>query len=75
MRYDTALEQLFEAQGDYFDRPASDLTASEIRAKLVSLASDFLASEKIKKLGELLTIKETPNGGIGVTDDLKYNGK
>jgi len=50
------------------------MTPLEIRASLVALGSEFIPSSKVKQLEDLLTIKGTPNGGIGVTDDLKYNG-
>jgi len=66
---------LFEKQGDYYDGPTSTLTPLQIRASLIALASQFLSGHKMKELEELLTIKGTPNGGISVTDDLKYNVK
>jgi hypothetical protein len=34
----------------------------------------YVGDNKEQQVEELLTLKATPNGGIGVTDDLKYNG-
>ncbi|KAF8530901.1 hypothetical protein JB92DRAFT_2803972 [Gautieria morchelliformis] len=66
---------LFETQTDYFDRPASTMTPLQIREKLVELASHHISKSDVGKMVELLKLKSTPNGGIGVTDDLKYNIK
>jgi hypothetical protein len=67
--------QLFETQTDYFDRPASTMTPLQIRDKLTELASHHVSKSDVAKVAELLKVKSTPNGGIGVTDDLKYNGQ
>ncbi|CAE6385587.1 unnamed protein product [Rhizoctonia solani] len=69
--YDYAIE-LFKAQTEFFDIPTSTLTPLQIREKLVSLVPDGIDR---KAVGELLELKSTPNGGVGVTDDLKYNIK
>jgi len=66
---------LFERQTDYFDHESSTMTPLQIREKLVELASHHIPKGKIEELQQLLKIKPTPNGGIGVTDDLKYNVK
>ncbi|KAI0698575.1 hypothetical protein BC835DRAFT_642614 [Cytidiella melzeri] len=64
---------LFKAQGEYFDIPTSDMTPKQIRQKLAELAASFIG-EKDTFL-DLLTLKSTPNGGVAVTDDLKYTIK
>ncbi|KAH9938097.1 thioredoxin-like protein [Fomitopsis serialis] len=56
---------LFKQQGEYFDIPTSNLTPVQIRAKLAELVSQT----------DLLALKSTPNGGVDVTDDLKYTIK
>jgi len=66
---------LMKKQTDFFDIPASKLTPLQIRAKLVSLASEVIGQEKAEVMADLLTLKGTPNGGVAVTDDLKYNIK
>ena len=47
----------------------------QIREKLVELASHHISKSNVGKLTELLKLKSTPNGGIAVTDDLKYNSQ
>ncbi|KAH7339717.1 hypothetical protein B0J17DRAFT_656502 [Rhizoctonia solani] len=69
--YDYAIE-LFKAQEQFFDIPVSTLTPIQIREKLVSIAPE--GTDK-KAVADLLEHKSTPNGGVGVTDDLKYNIK
>ncbi|KAI0773362.1 hypothetical protein BC629DRAFT_1595134 [Irpex lacteus] len=66
---------LFKAQGDYFDIPTSDLTPKQIRQKLADLAAPFTGNDKKDVFLDLLTLKSSPNGGIAVTDDLKYTIK
>ncbi|GJJ07213.1 hypothetical protein Clacol_001413 [Clathrus columnatus] len=66
---------LFEHQEEYYDIPSSKLTALEIRAKLVELASKHVPANKVPLLEDLLAFKTTPNGGTGVTDNLKYNSE
>jgi len=63
---------LFKAQEGFFDIPASSLTPIQIREKLVALAP---AGVDKSAVADLLVHKTTPNGGVGVTDDLKYNIK
>ncbi|QRV93828.1 thioredoxin [Ceratobasidium sp. AG-Ba] len=63
---------LFKEQQAFFDIPASSLTPTQIREKLVALAPSGVDKSKVQ---DLLTHKTTPNGGVDVTDDLKYNIK
>jgi hypothetical protein len=51
------------------------MTPLEIREKLIELASHHISKSNVGKLAELLKLKGTPNGGIAVTDDLKYNSQ
>ena len=51
------------------------MTPVQIREKLVDLALPIVGKEKKGELLDLLTYKTTPNGGVAVTDDLKYNGE
>lgn len=64
--------QLFDVQGEYFDIPTSTLTPVQIRAKLAALAAGVIGESKATEFRDLLTLKSTPNGGVAVTDDLKY---
>lgn len=64
--------QLFKNQNDFFDIPTSNLTPVQIREKLVALALPITGSESKNALHDLLALKSTPNGGVAVTDDLKY---
>lgn len=64
--------QLFEAQQEYFDIPASKLTAVQIREKLAKLSATVLDEEQAAKVNDLLLLKSTPNGGTAVTEELKY---
>ncbi|KAG7095921.1 hypothetical protein E1B28_006605 [Marasmius oreades] len=66
---------LFKRQGEYFDIPTSTLTPLQIRAKLAKLATDVVGSQLSDELSELLKLKSSPNGGVDVTDDLKYTVK
>ncbi|KAH7101104.1 hypothetical protein BKA62DRAFT_743471 [Auriculariales sp. MPI-PUGE-AT-0066] len=63
---------LFNAQDDYFDIPTNDLTPSQIREKLATLAASVIGADKKAAVLDLLTLKGSPNGGNAVTDDLKY---
>ncbi|PSR73409.1 hypothetical protein PHLCEN_2v10701 [Hermanssonia centrifuga] len=65
---------LFDHQDDYFDQPTSKLTPDAIRNKLADLAVNALVIGKDDRQGflDLLTPSSTPNGGVAVTDDLKY---
>ncbi|KAG8753292.1 hypothetical protein FRC12_011593 [Ceratobasidium sp. 428] len=64
--------QVFKNQETFFDIPASTLTPTQIREKLVALVPEGVDKSKV---ADLLTHKTTPNGGVDVTDDLKYNIK
>jgi protein-disulfide isomerase len=66
---------LFENQGQYFDIPTSTLTPIQIREKLAQLAANYIPSNKVDEFKELLKLKSSPNGGVAVTDDLKYTIK
>ncbi|CED85619.1 Thioredoxin-like fold [Phaffia rhodozyma] len=67
---------LFENQTAFFDIPSSGLTVVQIREKLQDLAGKVLSNPSQKsQILELITPKTTPNGGVSVTDDLKYNIK
>jgi len=68
---------LFKKQEDFFDRPVADLTPAQIREKLVALANEIPSIDKAKipEIKDALTYKGSPNGGIAVTDDLKWNIK
>ena len=50
----------------------ANLTVVQIREKLIDLALPIVGSDKKAELTDLLTFKTTPNGGVAVTDDLKY---
>ncbi|KAF7291373.1 hypothetical protein MIND_01281800 [Mycena indigotica] len=66
---------LFARQGEYFDAPTEKLTRADIRAKLAALVAEVDQSAA-DGVTQLLTLKTTsPNGGNGVTDDLKYTIK
>ncbi|KZT62109.1 hypothetical protein CALCODRAFT_490277 [Calocera cornea HHB12733] len=67
--------QFFKHQTEFYDIPASKLTPTQIRAALVSLATEVIGQEKGAEMADLLVHKTTPNGGTAVTDDLKYNIK
>ncbi|KAF7789365.1 hypothetical protein EIP86_000309 [Pleurotus ostreatoroseus] len=66
---------LFEKQDDFFDIPTSDLTVKQIRAKLADLAASVIGADKREAVLDLLKNKTSPNGGVDVTDDLKYTIK
>ncbi|CAE7077269.1 unnamed protein product [Rhizoctonia solani] len=69
--YDYAFS-LFNAQSEFFDIPTSTLTPLQIREKLVALAPEGVNKTAV---AGLLELKSPPNGGVDVTDDLKYNVK
>ncbi|CAE6499529.1 unnamed protein product [Rhizoctonia solani] len=69
--YDYAIE-LFKVQDQFFDIPTSTLTPLQIREKLVAIVPEGIDKQAV---AGLLELKSTPNGGTGVTDDLKYNIK
>ncbi|KAF9462067.1 hypothetical protein BDZ94DRAFT_1220615 [Collybia nuda] len=66
---------LFKNQDDYFDIPTSTLTPLQIRENLAQLASEIIPPEAVNEFRELLKLKGSPNGGVAVTDDLKYTIK
>ncbi|THH28422.1 hypothetical protein EUX98_g5767 [Antrodiella citrinella] len=66
---------LFKVQGEYFDIPTSSLTPSQIRDKLANLAGTVIGADKAPDVRDLLTNKTSPNGGVSVSDDLKYTIK
>ncbi|KAH8827726.1 hypothetical protein DL96DRAFT_1600088 [Flagelloscypha sp. PMI_526] len=66
---------LFKVQGEYFDIPTSTLSPIQIRAKLADLAATVIPADKVEAFKDLLLNKTTPNGGVAVTDDLKYTIK
>ncbi|KAI9447933.1 hypothetical protein H4582DRAFT_2107371 [Lactarius indigo] len=59
---------LLQRQGEYYDIPTSSLSPIQIREKLASLFAET-------GFKELLKLKSTPNGGVSVTDELKYTIK
>ncbi|KAG1735455.1 hypothetical protein EDB19DRAFT_1854086 [Suillus lakei] len=66
---------LFKQQAEFFDGPSSTMTPLQIREKLASIAAQVINEEQVAMFKDLLKLKPTPNGGIGVTDDLKYTIK
>ncbi|EIM85688.1 uncharacterized protein STEHIDRAFT_81225 [Stereum hirsutum FP-91666 SS1] len=67
--------RLFERQEEFFDIPASTLTPLQIREKLAALAAEVIPADKVDAFKEALKLKSSPNGGVAVTDDLKYTIK
>ncbi|KAF9450180.1 hypothetical protein P691DRAFT_726606 [Macrolepiota fuliginosa MF-IS2] len=67
--------QLFDNQEDYYDIPTLDLTPRQIRAKLADLAAKVIPPKAVEHFQDILTPKGHLNGGVAVTDDLKYNIK
>jgi len=66
---------LMKNQKDYFDIPSSQRTTIETREKLAELAAPIIGHDNVGVFKDLLKYKSTPNGGNGVTDDLKYTIK
>jgi len=64
--------ELFKHQQEYFDIPASSLSPLQVRQKLAELASTVIPADAVDRFKALLTLQGTPNGGVQVTDDLKY---
>jgi hypothetical protein len=64
--------QLFKNQGDFFDIPASTLTPVQIRERLANIAAEVIPFNDVDEFKDLLELKGSPNGGVAVTDDLKY---
>lgn len=60
-------------QEAFYDIPTSTLSPIQIRERLAQVAQELpLPSNKLDEFKELLKNKSTPNGGVSVTDDLKY---
>jgi hypothetical protein len=67
---------LLERQEEYYDIPTSNLTPLQIREKLASLyAESGVSGDQVETFKDLLRNKSTPNGGVPVTDELKYTSK
>jgi len=68
---------LLKRQEEFFDRPTADLTPTQIRQKLVDLAGEVSTINKsqLPQILDLLTYKSSPNGGVEVTNDLKFHVK
>lgn len=65
-----------QKQEDYFDKAVANQTPTQIRESLIKLAeTSGVESSKIPELRDLLTYKTTPNGGVAVTDDVKWFSK
>jgi len=68
--------RLLQRQAEYYDIPSSTLTPLQIRENLASLyAETGVTSDQVEAFRDLLRNKSTPNGGVSVTDDLKYTIK
>jgi hypothetical protein len=67
---------LLQRQGEFYDIPTSNLSPVQIRGKLALLfAETGVSGDKVEAFKELLKLKGTPNGGVSVTDELKYTIK
>jgi hypothetical protein len=67
---------LLQRQEEYYDIPTSTLTPIQIREKLASLyAETGVTNDQVEGFKDLLRNKSTPNGGVSVTDELKYTSK
>ena len=67
---------MLQRQWEYYDIPTSNLSPIQIREKLALLFADTgVSRDKVEAFKELLKLKGTPNGGVSVTDELKYTGK
>ena len=71
------ITQLYKRQEEYFDKAVQDLTPNQIRDKLVALAGEVpsIGKDKLAAIRDLITYKTTPNGGVDVTDDIKWFSK
>ncbi|KAF8505868.1 hypothetical protein F5888DRAFT_1915843 [Russula emetica] len=68
--------RLLQRQEEYYDIPSSTLTPLQIREKLASLyAESGVSGDQVEAFKDLLRNKSTPNGGVSVTDELKYTIK
>lgn len=69
-------DQLFDEQENFFDIPSSTLTPLQIRAQLADIADSVIQDKgQVEEFKELLKLKSSPNGGVAVTDDLKYTSE
>jgi len=66
------LKALYAVNEEYYDRPASNFTAVQLREKLVEVGLPLIGAEKVATAKDLLLLKGTPNGGTAVTEELKY---
>jgi len=68
------LVQLFDNQNEFFDVPVSTLTPLQVREKLADIAALVIPEDKINDFKEQLQhpSQGNPNGGVAVTNDLKY---
>lgn len=64
---------LFKAQESFYDIPTQSVPPAVTREKLAQLGkgSGILTDGEVQAVKDLLQLKSTPNGGNGVTDDLK----
>ena len=64
---------LFKAQEAFYDIPTQSVGPSVTRENLADLGKESatLSDEEVLAVKDLLKLKSTPNGGTGVTDDLK----
>jgi hypothetical protein len=63
-------------QEEFYDIPTSTMTPLQIRAKLAEVASAAgLTSDQVASFSDALTLKSSPNGGVSVTDELKYTSE
>ncbi|KAG6373862.1 hypothetical protein JVT61DRAFT_6014 [Boletus reticuloceps] len=68
--------KLFDEQENFYDIPSSTLTPLQIREKLAGIAESVIQDKgRVEEFRELLRLKGSPNGGVAVTDDLKYTIK
>ena len=44
----------------------------QVRENLAKIAAEVIPSDAMDEFRELLKLKGSPNGGVAVTDDLKY---
>lgn len=67
---------MLQRQEEYYDIPTSTLTPIQIRERLASLfAETGVRYDRVETFKDLLKLKSTPNGGVSVTDELKYTSK
>ena len=67
---------MLQKQGEYYDIPTSTLSPIQIRERLaLLLAETGVSGDRVEAFKELLKLKSTPNGGVTVTDELKYTSR